>query len=198
MQDHLVEVGRIVNTHGIKGELKVMANSSDPNRFTAFKEVFVADEGLIRSQKDPKGSKTGRLLGEPEMVLDFSKLRKVEVLSARAHKGAVLVTLKGVEDLDSARQLVGKCMAVRQQDLPKLEDGLYYIFELVGLVCDSTVGKRLGVVTDLIDLPANDVLVISEDGPERKEFMVPMVKAIVKQIDLDGRRIVIEDLKGLR
>ena len=50
----------------------------------------------------------------------------------------------------------------------------------------------------MIDLPANDVLVISEDGPERKEFMVPMVKAIVKQIDLDGRRIVIEDLKGLR
>ena len=126
----------------------------------------MADEGLIRSQKDPKGSKAGRLLGEPEMVLDLSKLRKSRSYLPGHIRGAVLVTLKGVEDLDSARQLVGKCMAVRQQDLPKLEDGLYYIFELVGLVCESTDGKRLGVVTDLIDLPGKRRSGDSEDGPE--------------------------------
>jgi len=136
-------------------------------------------------------------LGQTEFV-DFSMIRKVEILSARAHKGTILVSLKGVDDIDSAKLLIGKVLAVKKDDLPKLKEGLYYIFELVGLICESTEGKRLGVVKDLIELPASDALVILEDGLDKKEFMVPMVKAIVKQIDLEGRRVIIEDLKGLR
>jgi len=197
MHDYLVTVGKIVNTHGINGELKVVANWEDPKRFTSFREVFITDEAFIESQGSLSELNEERLLGQTEFV-DFSMIRKVEILSARAHKGTILVSLKGVDDIDSAKLLIGKVLAVKKDDLPKLKEGLYYIFELVGLICESTEGKRLGVVKDLIELPASDALVILEDGLDKKEFMVPMVKAIVKQIDLEGRRVIIEDLKGLR
>ena len=81
--------------------------------------------------------------------------------------------------------------------LPQLPEGEYYHFMLVGLDCYDQEGNLLGQVIEVLDRPANDVLVVeaADGGPE---YLVPMVKSYVVDIDLENRRVVVERRPGLR
>ena len=79
----------------------------------------------------------------------------------------------------------GTALEVPRSELPEPEPGEYYVFQLVGLEVEEEGGRRLGVVTDVIPAPANDVLEV--DGA----ILLPLVEACVRQVDVDGRRILV-------
>ena len=79
----------------------------------------------------------------------------------------------------------GTLLEIPRSELPEPQAGEYYVFQLVGLEVEEEGGRRLGVVTDVIPAPANDVIEV--DGA----ILLPLVEACVRQVDLAGRRILV-------
>ncbi|MGB4338520.1 MAG: ribosome maturation factor RimM [Bacillota bacterium] len=171
--DDLVVVGTVVGVHGVKGELKVAPANGDPHRFRHVQWVMV-QAGAAPAWK-----------------------AAVEWQKANVSKGLAIVKLEEVADAGAAERLRGAELMVPASTLPQLPEGEYYHFMLVGLDCYDQEGNLLGQVIEVLDRPANDVLVVeaADGGPE---YLVPMVKSYVVDIDLENRRVVVERRPGLR
>lgn len=169
--DQLVLIGVIMGTHGLGGELRVRPENGDPRRFCGVDRVFLG-----------RG--------------DDASFQERRVVSERGHGKGSLVLLEGLEDLESAKLLKGYGLFLPRSELPPLPEDEYYDFDLVGLAVYSTTGEHLGYVSEVIDLPANDVFVVTPDSG--REFLVPAVDDIVHKIDLAGGRMIIDDRPGLR
>ena len=134
MQKRL-EIGQIVNTYGIKGEVKVTPFTDDINRFDDLKKVYV------KTRKE-------------------EKLYKVE--NARYHKNMVLLKLEGIESPEQAEMLRNAFLEIDREDAIPLEEGTYFIVDLIGLDVYTDEGKLLGKVDDIYNAGANDIYVIKE------------------------------------
>ena len=175
----LVLVGWIVGTHGVRGEIRVKPCAGSSDRFSGVARVFLG----------PADADAGACAGR-------DGYRPVELESARPHGRLALLRITGVADVDAALALRGMGLYVPASELPRLPEGEFYSFELAGLVCESTTGERLGVVVGVVEMPANDVLLIRPDqGPD---FLAPAVSDIVRHVDLAGGRLIIDDRPGLR
>ncbi|MEA4882129.1 MAG: ribosome maturation factor RimM [Clostridia bacterium] len=169
--DPLILVGEVIGAHGLRGEVKVATCNGSPRRFQGVQRVY-----LERNPGD-----------EPVPAL---------VDSERAHGRFALVRLLGMRDLDQARTLVGASMYLPASEIPPAPEGEFYEHQLVGLMCVSSAGERLGVVADVLDMPANHVIVVRQDSGA--EFLVPVVHDILLQVDVIEGRIVVDDRPGLR
>ena len=114
--------------------------------------------------------------------------------SARWQKGLVYLHLSGIEDREAAAELRGRLLAIAESELEPLPEGQYYRFQLIGLAVISTDGEELGRVTEVLSTGANDVYVVSGD---RGELLLPATDEVVREIDLEGSRMLIEALPGL-
>lgn len=111
------------------------------------------------------------------------------VQSRRRHSGRLLAKLAGVESREAALALKGESVAVPRSALPEPEEGKYYWADLVGLEVVNSEGVRLGVVKEMFSSGAQDVMTLSDAGRER---MLPFVAAVVRNVDLDARRIEVD------
>ncbi|HYL87471.1 MAG TPA: ribosome maturation factor RimM [Burkholderiales bacterium] len=114
--------------------------------------------------------------------------RAYRVAEAKVHSATVVAKLDGIESREQALILKGSEVAVRREALPETEEGHYYLADLVGLEVRSTGGAPLGVVKRFFTNGAQDVM---EVAGERMR-LIPWVSAIVKQVDLERRTIVVE------
>ncbi len=162
-----IAIGRLVATHGVRGELRLHPFNAGSEAVERVAELFVFGE------RGP---------------------RPIALRGARPHRGGWIVSIEGVATMDEARSLVGAEVAVRERDLPRLEPGSYYHFQLVGLAVVDESGAILGEVKAVMSAGGNDVLVI--EGADR-ERMVPMVDETIREVDLSARRIVVRPLEGL-
>ncbi len=179
----LVLVGWIVGTHGVRGEIRVKPCAGSPGRFRGVARVFLG----------PTDSDAGV---DASACAGWNGYRPVELESARPHGRLALLRIAGVADVDAALALRGMGLYLPVSELPRLPEGEFYSFELAGLICESTAGERLGVVVEVLEMPANDVLLIRPDqGPD---FLAPAVSDIVRHVDLAGGRLIIDDRPGLR
>lgn len=163
------EVGKILTTHGLKGEVKV-------NPITDFiDERFAPDSRLFVGE------------GKEELTIE----------RARMQKQFVLVQFKEITDIDQAQKYLKKDLYVSAEDRSELPEGSYYFEDIIGLpVYDVETGEKLGVVANIETPGANDIFEIK---PEHgKVFWIPNVATVVKNIDIDQKRIDIELLEGLR
>ena len=120
--------------------------------------------------------------------------RQFPVERAREFKGKVLLKLKDVESPEEAKELVGGFIEIEKDQLVRLPQGSYFIFEIVGLEVVTTKGERIGTVKEVISLPANDLYLV--EG-EEKLYHIPAVKEVVKRIDLKEKKMIIEPMEGL-
>jgi 16S rRNA processing protein RimM len=159
-------IGVIVGAHGVRGEVRVMPETDNPDRFAQLKEVYLSPER-----------------GEGRMT---------KIVSARTHagKGQVLLTLEGVTDRDVAQAMRGTALLIREADLLPLPEGRYYEFQILGLQVVTEEGRELGPVTEIIRTGANDVY-------ETPLALIPVVDAVIRQVDLEGGRLVIRWMDGL-
>ena len=114
--------------------------------------------------------------------------------SARWQKGMVYLRLSGIEDREAAAEIRDRLLAIPESELEPLPEGQYYRFQLIGLAVLSTDGEELGHVTDVLGTGANDVYVVRGD---RGELLLPATDEVVREIDLETGRMLIEVLPGL-
>ncbi|OGA63686.1 MAG: 16S rRNA processing protein RimM [Betaproteobacteria bacterium RIFCSPLOWO2_12_FULL_67_28] len=107
----------------------------------------------------------------------------------RMHSGRLLAKLEGIESREQAKALKGKPVSVPRSALPAPAHGMYYWDDLVGLEVVNAQGLLLGVVRGLFSNGAHDVMELSGDKRER---MLPFVPAVVRHVDLEGRRIEVD------
>lgn len=164
----LLELGRIVNRHGIRGEVRLLPHNPD----SEFAETL-ALVTLLRAD----GSRDER-----------------RVLAARRHKQFVLLQLEGVATANDAEALIGCRVAVPRAALPPTGPSEAYHVDLIGCRVETTAGQALGTVRELIVTGSNDVCVVRGGG---REYLIPMVADVIASLDADARAIVVHPLPGL-
>jgi len=169
----LREMGRIVKPHGVIGELKVAPETDDPDRFHDLETVQVgADEASTTS-------------------FDIVSVR----LQSSRHGITVLLKLEGINSREAAESLKKQRIFASQDDLPPLEDGEYYLSDLIGLPVETITQEPVGTVVDVFEGPGQDLLVVQRSDAGR--VMVPLVPEFVPEIDVDNAIIRIDPIDGL-
>lgn len=115
-------------------------------------------------------------------------LATIEHSEVKGHR--IILKLEGIDSVGLAERLVGWQVTVHPDEAPPLEEGEFLISELIGMVVITVDGKEIGVVNDIVHSPAHDLIVT-------KRGLIPMIKQFVREIDLDGKRIVVEVPEGL-
>ena len=155
----LLKVGKIVNTHGLRGEVKVMALTDDPRRFD-----------------------------ELEYVLIDGKEGGVE--GCKYQKDRIIVKLESVDKVEEAEKLKNKFMEIPREFAIELEEDCYFLADLRECTVFDTDGKEIGEVYDVIQTKNNDVYWIRKP----KEVLIPALKDIVTDINIDDRKIIIRPI----
>jgi 16S rRNA processing protein RimM len=114
--------------------------------------------------------------------------------SSRLQRGQVILQLGGIDTPEQAAKLRGQLVQVPVAEAVALPEGQYYLYQIVGLAVETTAGEPLGHVTEVLFTGANDVYVVRG---ERGELLVPAIEEVVKQVDLEHGRLVIEPLEGM-
>ncbi len=160
-----IEIGRIVNTHGIKGEVKLTPWCDDPSVFDSLDKLYDKDNNML------------------------------EITRVRYHKQSVILTLKGVNDMNTAETYKGMIVFADRDDLGELPDGTYYICDLIGLTVVTDDGKLLGKLSDCFPTGSNDVYVVKSHG--RKDILLPAIPQVIKEVNLDEGKMIVTLMKGL-
>ena len=108
------------------------------------------------------------------------------------HKGSIIIKLKEYDDINEVEKFIGHELTIEEKDLEKLNDGEYYLFDLIGLKVYEK-NQELGFIKDVITgVYPNDIYVIEKDG---KEIYFPALNATVKNVDLENKKIEVENFK---
>ena len=162
-----LECGIIINTHGVRGNVKLESLCDSPEVLADLSRVFVK-EG--------------------------NSYREIKVLHTSIFKSFVLADLEGVNDMDAAAAMKGTTLYADRDDF-ELEEGDYFIADLIGLdVVDIDDGKKYGVVTDVINRGSSDIYVVKTENGER---MMPAVEEFVKKVDIDNGAVYVKPISGL-
>ncbi|MFZ4478626.1 MAG: ribosome maturation factor RimM [Rhodoferax sp.] len=168
-----IEVGRVKDAWGIKGWFRVLPYSADPEALFSSKRWF-----LLPSEK---GAKT------------FSGVGRLAIIEAKMHSGMVVASAREVDDRDTAESLRGARIFVSRSSFPTAEKDEYYWVDLIGLDVINREGVALGTVRELHSTGAQTVLVMDcEQDGKRIERMIPFVSVYVDDVDLPGRRILVD------
>ncbi|MFD1440163.1 ribosome maturation factor RimM [Lacticaseibacillus hegangensis] len=164
----LYTVGKIVNTHGIKGELKVMPVTDFPE------------------QRFAPGS---------QLVIEGKTPLTVTVAGARKQKAMYLLKLKEFDDINDVERFKGLALGVADADVQDLSEGEYYYHDIIGLTVIDQTGASLGQVSEILSPGANDVWVIPRPG--KPDVLLPFLKSVVLRIDLDAKVAHVDVPEGL-
>ncbi|RNL65507.1 ribosome maturation factor RimM [Nocardioides marmoriginsengisoli] len=166
-------VGRIGKPHGIKGEVSVEPRTDEPDR-------RFADGAVLRSENKRPGAP-----GPAHLT----------VAGTRWHSGRLLVRFAEVADRNAAEEARGTILSIDVDPDERPEDPEeFYDHQLVGLAVETTDGRPVGVLREIVHGTAQDLLVITADGPD---VLVPFVSELVPEVDIAGGRIVVVDQPGL-
>jgi 16S rRNA processing protein RimM len=173
-----VVVGRIGKPHGIRGEVSVESRTDEPDRRFAV--------GTVLATETPRG-------GAPHGP---DRPAKLTVRTVRWHQDRLLVTFAELTDRTTAEAARGLVLVtdVPEDEVPE-DPEEFYDHQLVGLHVVSTAGTAVGEIDAVAHGTAQDLLVVK--APDGREILVPFVSALVPEVDLTARRVVVADLPGL-
>ena len=129
----------------------------------------------------------------PQKVVHLNA-RPLEIESCRPHKQHLVVKLATIDSVEDAEKLRGQDLTIPSSELYPLPEGQYYTFQLIGLDVLTTEGQYLGQVTDIMATAGNDVYIVEGEGGE---ILIPAIEDVVKSIDLEEGKMVIEAIEGL-
>ena len=162
-------VGKIVNTHGIRGELRV---------------VPITDFASERFQS-----------GSQLVIEKDGQYLPVTVEQARPHKGMELIKFAEFDNINDVQHFRDCYLSIAADQVKPLEDGRYYYHQIIGLTVVTVDGRELGKIKEIMAPGANDVWVV--DRPGQSDLLLPAIKDVVKQVDLDQQRVIVELMEGL-
>ena len=161
------EIGHISNTHGLKGEMKVRPFTEDKKRYEELKKILI-------NIKD--------------------EYKEYEIESVRYQKDVVLFKLKGVDDIETAEKLKNHYISITREDAKNLQNNEYFIADLIGSEIFENE-ELIGILDDVFTAGASDVYVIKRKG--KKDLLLPALKSIIKNVNVENKRIDVEIPRGL-
>ena len=154
-------IGEVLKPQGIRGEIKVKAFTDTPEDIKGFKTVYID--------------------AVPYKILSFRT----------DGSGAAYLGLRGIPDRNAAELLRGKKLEGEREDAPALEEGQYYIVDIIGLSCETEEGEVLGTVKNVLNL-SSDIYTIEKNG---KEILFPAVNGVVVKVDIAGGKLIVNKKK---
>ena len=156
-----IEAGRIVNTHGVAGEVKIEVWLDSPQFLKSFKRCFI-------------------------------DRREVKLLSARVHKGLLIVKLEGVEDVNAAMALKGRTVFIDRADA-RLPKGAFFLQDIIGAAVVDESGSEIGKLVDVMETPASNVYVVKGE----REHLIPAVPEFILSTDAENGIITVHLIEGM-
>jgi 16S rRNA processing protein RimM len=166
--EDLILIGRVIKSHGLTGLLRIVSYAQSKETFLRAGSVFL---------------KTNQ-----------NELHEGKVLSIRPHRSWHLLRLSGLGSREHFSALKGAEILIRRETLQEKQEDEFYWFELLGLEVYLTTGDYVGVLSEVFPTGSNDVYVVRDRG---REYLIPGIYEVVKEIDLSGNRMIISPLKGL-
>jgi 16S rRNA processing protein RimM len=163
-----VLLGKVIATHGIKGQLRVAVYSGE------FEAILTLASLML---KGPDG-----------------KLETFQVAASAVHGKKLIISLKEFDNINQVLHLVGRELYALREQLPELSEGEFYWCDLLGLMVKTDRGELLGLLTDIITTGSNDVYVVKND---KREFLIPALEDVVLDINLDDGIMTVSPPEGL-
>lgn len=161
-------LGEIVKPHGLNGAVKVRSFADSPESFTMPVRLFLVSADGTR--------------------------RQVSVQSASPMGKLVILRFETIDSIDQAEALVGSRIVVDRQDLPDTDEDEFYWDDLIGMGVYDSSGTYYGIITAILPTGANDVFVV--EGTKGQEILIPGTFDAIVEVDVPGRKMVIEPLSG--
>ena len=164
----LLEVGKIVNTHGLRGEVKVVP-------WTDYPEVFEDIEYVYLKTKQ-----------------DYTRLN---LRGIKYQKGNIIVRFAEINDINEAEKYKNQILYAERADLGELPEGVYYIADLIGLTVKTDDGEVIGTIADVINTGASDIYEVKREG--KKNLLIPVIDEVVLNVDLESKTVTVHMMDGL-
>lgn len=169
METNMYDIGKIVNTHGVQGEVRVIRITDFEERFNPGSTVY-----LIRKNEEPLA---------------------LEITSHRTHKDFDLLKFEGLNNINDVLHFKEALLKIKEEQLTELPEGEFYHHEIVDCEIVTVEGEKLGTITEILVPGANDVFVVKQSAG--KELLIPFIKDVVKEINIEEKRVVIKVMEGL-
>ena len=167
MQEYF-EIGQIVNTHGVKGHVKVKPFTDDVEQFETL--------GTI-------------------LVVKNKETIEMEIEEVKYHKDMVLLKIKGIDDMTAAERYKGCYIKIHRSQARELEEGQYFIADIIGSDVYTDDGTYLGKVDDIYNTGSNDIYVVKDELG--KQILLPGIKDVILNVDIENQKVTVHLLKGL-
>lgn len=162
------EIGQIVNTSGLKGVIKVKPFTDDIAKFNNFKTIYISIK---------------------------KELKEFKIEQVRFSKNMVFLKLEGIDTIEEAENYRNLYLKIKRDKDEELEEGSYYIVDIIGCKVYTDEQKELGKVDDVFSTGSNDVYVVKDE--EGKQILLPAIKEVIKNIDIENKTITVHLLEGL-
>ena len=162
-----LEVGKIINTHGLRGEVKIVTWTDSPDVFEDLSFVIAK----MRGQET-----------------------RLDIKNVKYQKNNIIVAFSQLTTIEEAEKLKNAVLLVPREELGELPEGVYYIADLIGCQVFDAKGK-IGDLVDVFSTGSNDVYDIKREG--KKNLLVPIIDGVLQSVDTEEKKIIIEIPKGL-
>lgn len=159
-----ITVGKIINSFGNKGQVKIQPLTDFPERFFSLEDLFLSAP-----------LKTDQV--------------KISITNAFIHKNFIIANISGCSSVDDVEKIINSEIKIKKEQLKKLEKNCYYIFDIIGLEVYDEGGVYVGQVKDIITNAANDIYVIIK--PDKKELLVPAIGRYIQKVDIANKKMTI-------
>lgn len=163
-----LEVGKIINTHGLRGEVKVTS-------WTDFPEDFEKLEYVIAKKRS----------GDEQLNIKHIKYQK----------NNLILKFEGIDTIEQAELYKNTVLTVPKEALGELPEGVYYIADLIGCTVFDAGGNTIGTLADVFSTGSNDVYDIKRK--EKKNLYVPIIDGVIEDVDIENKKITINIPDGL-
>lgn len=164
----LLEVGKIINTHGLRGEVKVAAWTDTPDVFENLDVVYIK-------------KRTENI--------------KLTIKNVKYQKNNLIVKFAEYNDINDVEVLKNSVLYAERSALGELPDGVYYIADLIGMTVKKENGEVIGKIKDVLQTGANDVYVVGRE--KQKDMLIPVIDEVVLSVDMDTSEVTVSLMEGL-
>src|SRR5699024_847633 len=161
-------IGTIMNTHGIKGEVKINPSTDFNSRFNPGKIVYLSLE---------------------------DKALELIIKKSRNHKQQLLVQFEGYESIQQVEEWKGSHLYIKASQQKQLKENEYYYHEIIGCDMVTTEGIRLREINSILAPGANDVWIVQDE--KEQEYLIHYIADVVKKVDVQTKKVPIELKEGL-
>ena len=166
--ENLLEIGKIVNTHGLRGEVKVVPWTDSPDDFLNLDCVYIKNK---------------------------TEYEKLTISGVKFQKNNVIVKFKEYNDINEILKYKNTILYAHRDDFGELPEGVYNIVDLIGLDVYTEVDEYIGKISDVFNAGASDIYEVKREG--KKNLLLPVIDEVVKNVDIKGGRVTVNIMEGL-